>query len=59
VATGAQGFNENNCNPQDITVLGKLRFDDLQSANHVAYKNKYLLVAAGLGGVKVVRVKTD
>jgi len=59
VATGAQGFNENNCNPQDITVLGKLRFDDLQSANHVAYKNKYLLVAAGLGGVKVVRVRTD
>lgn len=59
VATGARDFREDNCDPQDITMLGKLRFDDLQSANHVAYKNRYLLVAAGLGGVKVVRVRTN
>jgi len=38
-------------------MLGKLRFGDLQSANHVAYKKRYLYIAAGLGGVKVVKVK--
>jgi len=49
-------FTDNNCNPQPITLLGKLRFDNLQSANHVAYRGDYLFVAAGLGGVKVLRV---
>ena len=58
VAAGAQNFFETGCaEPQEITVLGRLRFDDLQSANHVAFRNKYLFVAAGLGGVKVVRVE--
>ena len=56
VAQGSASFNDNNCNPQSITVLGKLRFDNLQSANHVAYESGYLYVAAGLGGVKIVLV---
>ena len=43
--------------PQQITVLGKLRFGDLQSANHIDFKSSYLVVAAGLGGVKLVKVK--
>lgn len=59
VAQGSESFNDNNCNTQNITVLGKLRFDDLQSANHVAYKSGYLYVAAGLGGVKIIRVDID
>ena len=42
--------------PQDITLLGKLRFDDLQSVNHVAYEGDTLFVAAGLGGLKIVKV---
>jgi len=42
--------------PQDITTLGRLQFDDLQSANHVAFKNDYLIVAAGLGGLKIVQL---
>lgn len=58
VAQGDAEFNQSGCGPQQITLLGKLRFDDLQSANHVAYKGDYLLVAAGLGGVKIVRVET-
>jgi len=49
-------FTDDNCDPQPITLLGKLRFEDLESANHVAYKGDYLFVAAGLGGVKVLRV---
>jgi hypothetical protein len=57
VARGSENFDKNNCATQKITMLGKLRFGDLQSANHVAYKSHYLYIAAGLGGVKVVKVK--
>jgi len=42
--------------PHAITVLGKLRFSALQSVNHVAYKDGLLIVASGLGGLKVVRL---
>ena len=38
----------------EITMLGKIQFGDLESVNHVTYRNKLLLVAAGIGGVKVV-----
>ena len=40
----------------EIDVLGKLRFSNLQSVNHVAYKDGLLIVASGLGGLKVVRL---
>lgn len=59
VARADRDFDKNNCDSQNITMLGKLRFGDLQSANHVAYKKRYLYVAAGLGGVKVVKVKFE
>ncbi len=59
VARSKKDFNKNNCDIPSITMLGKLRFGDLQSANHVAYKKRYLYVAAGLGGVKVVKVKIE
>jgi hypothetical protein len=42
--------------PRTIEVLGKLRFSALQSVNHVAYKEGLLIVASGLGGLKVVRL---
>ena len=42
--------------PRTITVLGKLRFNALQSVNHVAYKDGLLIVDSGLGGLKVVRL---
>lgn len=35
-------------------LLGKLQFGDLESVNHVSYRNKLLIVAAGLGGLKTV-----
>lgn len=59
VARATQPFAASGCAPQDIAVAGKLRFDDLQSANHVSYRGDYLFVAAGLGGVKVVRVSRN
>ncbi|MBI2890370.1 MAG: hypothetical protein HYY13_06245 [Nitrospirae bacterium] len=40
----------------EFPAQGKLRFSALQSVNHVEYKKKTLIVAAGLGGVKIVKV---
>ena len=58
VAAGTADFASTPCAaPQTITVLGHLRFDDLQSVNHVSYRNRRLLIAAGLGGLKIVQVK--
>jgi hypothetical protein len=57
VAQGEEDFGESGCALQQITVLGKLRFGDLQSANHIEYKGNWLMVAAGLGGVKLLKVK--
>lgn len=39
-----------------LTSLGKIKFSNLQSANHIATNGNTLVVAAGLGGVKIVRV---
>ncbi len=43
--------------PVDLSVVGQLQFGSLQSANHVAFRGDHLIVAAGLGGVKVVEAK--
>ena len=57
VAAGDAEFADIPCStPQNITMLGHLQFDDLQSVNHVDYERKRLLIAAGLGGLKIVRV---
>ena len=45
--------------PQDIALLGQLRFDDLQSVNHVEYEDGMLFVATGLGGLKIVKVVVE
>jgi hypothetical protein len=42
--------------PINLKLLGKLQFDKLQSVNHVAFDGEFLVVAAGLGGVKIVAV---
>ena len=60
VAQGSEEFKDTDCNAQQqITVLGKLRFDDFQSVNQVEFENDHLIIAAGLSGVKVVRVDVD
>ena len=59
VAQGGQAFSATGSETtQTITMLGKLRFGNLQSVNHVAYsaQDQYLIVAAGLGGLKMVKV---
>ena len=57
VARATQQFRTSGCAAQNIEVEGKLRFDDLESANHVSFRDDYLFVAAGLGGVKIIRVR--
>ena len=58
VAAGTAEFASTPCDaPQTITVLGRLGFDNLQSVNHVDYENKRLLIAAGLGGLKIVQIQ--
>jgi hypothetical protein len=58
VAVGAESFETSDCDePQMITVLGQMQFDDLESVNHVVYKDNQLWIAAGLGGIKIVDVR--
>ncbi|MFA5834653.1 MAG: hypothetical protein WDA22_14330 [Bacteroidota bacterium] len=40
-----------------LTIQGKLKFSALQSVNHVAFDGETLVIASGLGGVKIVKVK--
>ena len=56
-AAGATSFASSSCSAQlTITVLGQLQFGALESVNHVSYRDGFLFVAAGLGGIKVVDV---
>jgi hypothetical protein len=57
VAQGSQPFSTTGSEAaQQITMLGKLKFGNLQSVNHVAYRSSHLFIAAGLGGLKIVKV---
>ncbi len=57
LAQGSQVFSSTGSETQQIiTMQGKLRFGNLQSVNHVALQSGILMVAAGLGGLKIVQV---
>ncbi len=57
LAQGSQVFSSTGPEaPQTITMRGRLRFSNLQSVNHVAYLSRYLIIAAGLGGLRIVQV---
>ncbi len=43
--------------PLNLVLLGQLQFDSLQSVNHVDFKKDYLMIATGLGGLKIVEVR--
>ncbi len=60
VAQGSVDFDlTGSDDPQQITLLGKLRFENLASVNHVAYKGRYLIIASGLGGLKIVELTVN
>jgi len=57
VAAGAEDFDETSCTEsQSVSMLGRLQFGALESVNHVDYEGRTLIVAAGLGGLKIVSV---
>ena len=59
-AVSDEDFDQTDCDaPLTLTVLGRLQFDNLQSANHGVYRDDRLFVAAGLGGIKVVDVQVN
>jgi hypothetical protein len=45
-----------NASSCETELLGYLDFDSMASVNHIAFKGDYLFVAAGLDGVKIVKV---
>jgi hypothetical protein len=55
LAQGSQVFSATGEVAQTITMRGRLRFGSLQSVNHVASSAGVLIVAAGLGGLKIVQ----
>lgn len=60
VAQGSRDFDETGSEePLEITLLGRLAFDNLEPANHVEYKDNYLIIASGLGGLKTVEITLD
>src|SRR3989441_9179174 len=57
LAQGSQVFSSTGSETQQIiTMQDKLRFGNLQSVNHVALQSGILIIAAGLGGLKIVQV---
>ena len=57
LAQGSQIFSSTGSETlQTITMRGRLRFGNLQSVNHVALQSGILIIAAGLGGLKIVQV---
>ena len=60
VAQGSRSFEDTGSEePLEITLFGKLRFNGLQSVNHVAFKNDYLIIASGLGGLNIIELLRD
>ncbi len=58
VAKGDQAFGTSQANEDvNLRVLGKLSFGEKVSANHIAYKKDCLIVASGLGGVKILTIE--
>ncbi len=57
VARATTRFDSRDCAVDNLQLIGKFRFDDFQSVNHVAYKNGVLFIAGGLGGLKIVTVE--
>jgi hypothetical protein len=55
VASGASTIDSGGT----LTMLGQLRLGDANSANHVAFRGRYLMIATGLGGLKIVKVETN
>jgi len=52
-------FNSRDCDVDDLEMIGQFRLDDLESVNAVKVDKKYLFVAGGLGGLKILEVTEE
>lgn len=59
VGIADEKFDKKDCEVDNLRVLGKFRFADLQSVNHVQYKDDVMFIASGLGGLKIVTVQVN
>ncbi len=57
VARAVTKLDSKDCSVDNLRLIGKFRFGDFQSVNHVAYKSGVLFIAGGLGGLKIVTVE--
>ena len=55
VANVLTDVNEN-ASTCETELLGYLDFESMASVNHIAFKGEYLFIAAGLDGIKIVKV---
>ena len=48
-------------NDEDLIpdVVGELELGDFESVNHILFQDNYLIVASGLGGVKVIELQEE
>jgi len=56
IALAENSFSNNNCDVENLTMLGKLQLEDEQSVNHILFRNNTLFVASGTGGLKILEV---
>jgi len=62
LAVDDENIDSKGCDASTLEVIGKLELDLTadgltQSVNHIVYRNDVLFVAAGLGGLKVLKVE--
>lgn len=57
IAYSKDKFSSNDCDVDDLQMIGSFRFDDLQSVNHIKVDGDFLFVAGGLGGLKILKVE--
>ncbi len=59
VAYTRDKFDSRDCDVDDLELIGQFRLDDLESVNAVKVDKKYLFIAGGLGGLKILEVTED
>ncbi len=59
VAYTKDKFDSKDCDVDDLEMIGQFRLDDLESVNAVKVDKKYLFVAGGLGGLKILEVTEE
>jgi len=57
VASADYNLEDDSCRPVELQTIGKLRLGTLESVNDIEYRDGYLYVAAGRGGLKIIEIE--